>query len=177
MQKNLKIFLTIFFVTSIVLLCTSLVLYTLKENEEEKKIALQKTLDEVIKAKESLEGKSKNLEVASAELKATIKSHEDRISALARSQEEERAKSDDYLAKMKQGEMEIKTLKSRLEEEGLEKEELLKRLNAVNEERLNLKFHLETLLKTKEELEKKAKELAEKEDISLGTIVIKQPPK
>jgi hypothetical protein len=37
-----------------------------------------------------------------------------------------------------------------------------------------MKFQLENLMKTKEELEKKAKEIAEKEGVSLGTVVIKR---
>ena len=43
-------------------------------------------------------------------------------------------------------------------------------------DQVRFKFQLDGLIKTKEELEKRAKDLAEKEGVSLGTIVVNQPP-
>ncbi len=174
MPKNLKVILIISSALSIVLLCTTVSFYILKENEKEKKIAIQKSLDETKAAKQSLENRLKDIEITNAELKTSIKSQEEKISMLSQTIEGEKLANKGYLANIQERDSDIEKLKAKIEEEKAEKEALLNQLEKLNENYLNMKFHLENLIKTKEELEKKAKELAEKEGISLGAIVIKQ---
>ena len=65
-------------------------------------------------------------------------------------------------------------MKMSLENERAEKDSILKKIEKTNEENINLKAQLDNLLKTKEEIDKKAKELIEREGVSLGTIVVDQ---
>ena len=174
MPKYIKTALILLSGAAIILLCSTIALYFVKENEREKKVAVQKTLGESLAAKQNLEERLREIELANAEMKANIASQEEKVGALSRSLEEEKAVSAGNLAKIQEKGAEIEKLKSRLEEERAEKEGLLSRLEKLNEEYLNLKFQLQNLLKTREELEEKAKELVEKEGVSLGTIVIKQ---
>ena len=76
--------------------------------------------------------------------------------------------------KLQEHEDEIRALRSKLENEEAEKESLLKKVEKANEDYLSIKVQLENTLKTKEEMEQKAKELVEKEGVSLGTIVVDQ---
>ncbi len=71
-------------------------------------------------------------------------------------------------------EMEVQSLKMKVDEIRAEKEDVARSLTKLNEDYLNMKFYLENLVKTKDELKARAKELSEKEGISLGTVVVKQ---
>lgn len=161
-------------IIGIILLCATITLFVSKESEKDKRIATQKHLDEVIVAERNLEAKLKDAEIMNVEMKTNIKSQDEKIATLLKSLDEVKTANADLTAKIQEREVEAQNLKSKLEEERIEKEDLLKRHEKLNEDYLNLKFQLENLLKMKEELEKKVKELAEKESVSLGTVVIKQ---
>jgi len=88
--------------------------------------------------------------------------------------EEEKKTNGVNVAKIREEESEIQRLKAKIEEVKAEKQGVMTDLEKLNERHLSMKFQLENLLKTKEELENSAKELAEKEGVSLGTVVIKQ---
>ena len=177
MPKGVKITLALLTLASIILLCTTIIFYLSKENEKEKKVFLQKSLDETVSAKQDLENRLKEVEIMNAELKAAIKSHEEKMNTLSQDLEKERAANVESSAKIQERESEIERLKLRIEDEKEEKEDLIKRFERLTEDYLNMKFQLDNLLRVKEELEKKARELAEREDVSLGKIVIKQPVK
>lgn len=161
-------------ITAVILLYAAIVLYVMKENERGKVTALQKRVEEVTVVKDLLEVKMKEVEIANAELKTAIKSDEEKITALTKTFDDEQAAHGRDVARLQQNEAELKSVKAKLDEERTERDDLAKRLERLNEEYLNLKFQLENLLKTKEEMERKAKEMADKEGVSLGTIVIKR---
>ncbi|MFA5146419.1 MAG: hypothetical protein WC515_03450 [Candidatus Omnitrophota bacterium] len=174
MNRDIKLLVIFLSVTSVILLYTTIVLFVLKENERDRKVMLQKRFDEVSMAKAEVESALKELEMANIEMKTNIKAQDEKIGILAQNLEEAKKALARALIKTDEREFEIQNLKRKLEEERAEKEDLLKRLEKVNEDYMNMKFQLDNLLRTKEELEKRAREITEKEGVSLGTIVIKQ---
>lgn len=175
MNKNGAFSSTIPFIAILLLLFTTVFLYIMKENERDKRIGLQRQVDELIMKEQGFEAKLKETEIANAQMAASIKFQEEKINMLAKSLEDEKEERGKNLAKIHGKEIEIQNLKAKIEEIKTEKEGALRSLEKLNEEYLNMKFYMENLIKTKEELEKKAKDLAEKEGVSLGTVVIKQP--
>jgi chromosome segregation ATPase len=174
MNKDVKVMLIFLTIASIVLLYTTIVLFVLKESEHDRRISLQKRLDEILQTKQDLESRLKDLEIASAETKASLKAKEDTLNGLAKQLDDEKTQNARSQAKIQEQGSEIERLKADLEEEAVEKESLLKRLEQLNEDYLNLKFQLENLSRAKGETEKDAKKPFDKESISLGTVVIKR---
>lgn len=174
-SKDNAFFSTIPFIAIILLLFATVFLYIMKENERDKRIGLQRQIDELIMKEQGFEAKLKETEIANAQMAASIKFQEEKISMLVKSLEDEKEARSKNLANIHGKEIETQNLKAKIEDIKAEKEVALKSLEKLNEEYLNMKFYMENLIKTKEELEKKAKNLAEKEGVSLGTVVIKQP--
>ena len=156
------------------LLFATVSLYMVKESEKDKRINLQKQVEELLSKEQDLDAKIKDMELANAQMAANTKFQEEKISMISKYLEDERAANSKNLAKMQEKEFEIQSLKAKIEEAKTDKESAASNLEKLNENYLNMKFQLENLLKTKEELEKKAKDVAEKEGISLGTVVIKR---
>ena len=148
-----------------ILLCVVVTLFVMKEAEKDRRINTQKKLDETVAIEKELERTLHGLEIANADLKGTIRLQEEKINVIA-----ERLNVSE--AGIKEKDAELGTLRARMEDAIREKEELSKRLDKSFEDYLSIKFQLENLVKTREELEKRAKDIAEKEGISLGTIVI-----
>jgi chromosome segregation ATPase len=174
MNKDGKVFLIFLSITTVILLYSTIILFVIKESEKDKKMVLQKRLDEITVLKQDLESKVREIELANAEMKASLKIQEEKANMLSQRLDDEKSASGKYASQVQQREIEIQSLKSRLSEEKSEKDSLLGRIEKMNEEYLRLKFQLENMLKTKEEMDKRASELAEKEGVSLGTIVINQ---
>ena len=174
MNKDGAFLSTIPYIAIILLLFTTVFLYIMKENERDKRSGLQRQVDELMIKGQGFEAKLKETEIANAQMAVSIKFQEEKISMLAKSLEDEKDARSKNLAKIQGKEIETQNLKAKIEEVKAEKEGVLKSLEKLNEEYLNMKFYMENLIKTKEELEKKAKDLAEKEGVSLGTVVIKQ---
>lgn len=175
MNKDGAFLRTIPFIAIILLLFAAVFLYIMKENERDKRVGLQRQVDELMMKEQAFEAKLKETEIANAQMAASIKFQEEKINMLAKSLEDEKEERGKNLAKIQGKEIETQNLKAKIEEVKAEKEGALKSLEKLNEEYLNMKFYMENLIKTKEELEKKAKDLAEREGVSLGTVVIKQP--
>lgn len=174
MNREEKAFLIASFVVIALLLFTVGMLYMIKESERDKRINLQRQLDSLTVEKQGLESKLKEMEIASAQAESTIKFQEEKIGMLSKSLDEEKGSNGKNLTKLQEREFEIKSLKTKIEEVKADKQAALKDLEKLYEHHLKLEVELENLTKTKEDLEKKAKEIAEKEGVSLGTVVIKQ---
>lgn len=174
MDKDSNVFLTASFIVIIMLLFAVGSMYMIKESEKDKRINLQKQVDSLLIEKQNLEIKLKDAEVANIQISSNIRLQEEKINALAKELEGQKTINDKNAAKLREKEMETQNLKDRIEEVRGERLDALKTLDRLNEAYLNLKFQLENLMKTKEELEDKAKEIAEKEGVSLGTVVIKR---
>jgi len=174
MSKEGKILSAISLVIIVLLLLTSMFLYITKESEVDKKMALQKQVEELTAKEQVSEAKLKEMEIVNAQMGASIKFQEEKINTLTRELESEKEVRGKNLASIQAKEAEAENLKAKVEEIKAEKEDIVKNLEKLNEEYLNMKFHLENLIKTKEEMEAKAKELSEKEGISLGTVIVRQ---
>ena len=177
MNKDDRIFLIVSFVVIILLLFLAVYLYMMKENEKDKRMSLQKQFDVLTVEKQNLEARLKDADVANVQATSNIKFQEEKIDMLSKGLEEEKAANNKNIAKIQEKEFEIQNLKAKVDEVRGEKLESLRTLSRLNEEYMNLIFQLENLVKTKEELEKKAKEVAEQEGVSLGTVIIKRPDK
>ena len=177
MNKDDRIFLIVSFVVIILLLFLAVYLYMMKENEKDKRMSLQKQFDVLTVEKQNLEARLKDADVANVQATSNIKFQEEKIDMLSKGLEEEKAANNKNIAKIQEKEFEIQNLKAKVDEVRGEKLESLRTLSRLNEAYMNLKFQLENLVKTKEELEKKAKEVAEQEGVSLGTVIIKRPDK
>lgn len=175
MNKDDKTFLTVSFMIIILLLFAAGSLYMMKENEKDKRINLQRQVDTLTIEKQNLEVRLKESEVANTQAASAIKFQEEKIGMLSKNLEDEKTAADKNITRLQEKEFEIQNLKARIEEARAEKQEAQRNTEKLNEDYLNIKFQLENLIKTKEELEKKAKELADKEGVSLGTVVIKRP--
>jgi len=174
MNNNDRIFSILLLIAVIILLFAVNSLYMMKESEKDKRINLQKQFDGLTIEKQNIESKLKDAEIAYAQASSTVKVQEEKISALLKDLDEEKKTSGVNIAKIQEKESEIQRLKSKIEDVKAEKQSAILDLEKLNERHLSMKFQLENLLKTKEELENSAKELAEKEGVSLGTVVIKQ---
>ena len=162
------------FITIILLLFTTIFLYIAKENEKDKRIGLQKQVEELTIKGQNFDAKLKETEIANAQMAASIKFQEEKINMLAKGLEDEKAANSKNIAKIQEMEFEIQSLKAKTEEIKAEKRGIARDLEKLYEHHLNMEFQLENLTKTKEELENRAREVAEKEGVSLGTVVIKQ---
>jgi chromosome segregation ATPase len=169
-----KVLSVISFVTIMLLLFTTIFLYITKESEKDKRVSLQKQVDELTIKGQNIESKLKEAEIASAQMSASIKFQEDKINMLTRALEDEKAVGVKNVAKIQEREFEMQALKAKMEEMKTDKRGIAKEMEKLYEHHMSLEFQMENLLKTKEELEEKAKELTEKEGVSLGTVVIKQ---
>ena len=174
MIKESKILSAISLITIILLLFASIFLYIAKENEKDKGAVLQKQIEELVIKGQNHEAKLKETEIANAQMAASVKFQEEKINMLAKGLEDEKAANSKNLAKIQEKEFEIQNLKVKIEEIKAEKYGIAKDLEKLYEHHLNMEFQLENLLKTKEELERKAKDLVEKEGVSLGTVIVKQ---
>ena len=174
MIKEGKALSAISFLTIILLLFTTIFLYITKESERDKRIGLQKQVEELTIKGQSFEAKLKETEIANAQMAASVKFQEEKMNMLARGLEDEKAANSKSIAKIQEKEFEIQNLKAKIEEIKADKRGIARDLEKLYEHHLNMEFQLENLVKTKEELEKKAREISEKEGVSLGTVVIKQ---
>ena len=174
MIKEGKVLSAISFITIILLLFTAIFLYITKESERDKRMGLQKQVEELTIKGQSFEAKLKETEIANAQMAASVKFQEEKMNMLARGLEDEKAANSKSIAKIQEKEFEIQNLKAKIEEIKADKRGIARDLEKLYEHHLNMEFQLENLVKTKEELEKKAREISEKEGVSLGTVVIKQ---
>ena len=174
MNKDDKIFLIASIAVIILLLFVVVSLYMIKENEKEKRTNLQRQVDTLTIEKQNLETKIKELELTGVQTASSIRFQEEKISSLTKALEDEKAAVAQNLTALQGKEFEIQGLKTRIEEMKEEKLYIQKNAEKLNEDYLNMKFQLENLIKTKEELRKKAREIAAKEGVSLGTVVIKR---
>jgi len=174
MIKEGKVLSAISFITIILLLFTAIFLYITKESERDKRMGLQKQVEELTIKGQSFEAKLKETEIANAQMAASVKFQEEKMNMLARGLEDEKAANSKSIAKIQEKEFEIQNLKAKIEEIKADKRGIARDLEKLYEHHLNMEFQLENLVKTKEELEKKAMEISEKEGVSLGTVVIKQ---
>ena len=174
MNKDDKIFLIASFMVIILLLFAVVSLYMAKENEKEKRTNLQRQVDGLSIEKQNLEAKVRDLELTGIQTASSIRFQEEKISALAKDLEDEKAVVAKNITALQAKEFEIQSLKTRIEEIKAEKLDMQKNAEKLNEDYLNIRFQLENLIKTKKELEKKARAIAEKEGVSLGTVVIKR---
>ncbi len=174
MGKDSRVYLIFLAIAYLLLFYSSVSLFVMKEGERDKRITLQKRFDDISVTKQELETKLKEIESANAEIKANVKFQEDKISMLTQRLEEEKSQNARSTAKFQEKEIQIQNLKVRIDEEKAEKAGMIKQLEKLNGDYLAMKVQLEYMMKSKEEVEKKAKEMAEKEDVSLGTIVITQ---
>lgn len=176
-MREIKNPLIILAVISGILFCSVLLLYNMKETEKEKRLNVQRNLDEVITAKKEIETKLQDTEVENSGIKAMLKQAEEKVIVLSTDLDNEKASVATAAAVLKEKDAEITTLKTKLTESNAEREKLLEDMQRLNEEQIRLKFYLENIMKTKEEMEKKAQEIADKQGVSLGTIVINQKAK
>lgn len=174
MNKDDKIFLIASFMVIILLLFAVVSLYMAKENEKEKRTNLQRQVDGLSIEKQNFEAKIRDLELTGIQTASSIRFQEEKISALAKDLEDEKAVVAKNITALQAKEFEIQSLKTRIEEMKAEKLDMQKNAEKLNEDYLNIRFQLENLIKTKKELEKKARAIAEKEGVSLGTVVIKR---
>jgi len=174
MNKDDKIFLIASFMVIILLLFAVVSLYMAKESEKEKRTNLQRQVDGLSVEKQNLEAKVRDLELTGIQTASSIRFQEEKISALAKDLEDEKAVVAKNITALQAKEFEIQSLKTRIEEMKAEKLDMQKNAEKLNEDYLNIRFQLENLIKTKKELEKKARAIAEKEGVSLGTVVIKR---
>ena len=174
MNKDDKIFLIASFMVIILLLFAVVSLYMAKENEKEKRANLQRQVDGLSIEKQNLEVKVRDLELTGIQTASSIRFQEEKISALTKDLEDEKAVVAKNITALQAKEFEIQSLKTRIEEMKAEKLDMQKNAEKLNEDYLNIRFQLENLIKTKKELEKKARAIAEKEGVSLGTVVIKR---
>jgi len=177
MFKGAKILLISLSVICVILLGSTAVLYSMKEGEKTQKLSFQKRLGEVTSVKEDLEKKFKDAETVNAEMGNNIKSLKERMGMLSQQLGEEKTAHTKTTIRLRKKESDLQGLNSKIEITNIEKENLLKELGRLNNDYSSMKFMAENLTKTKEVLENKIKELSEKENVSLGTIVIKQPAK
>lgn len=161
-------------VVIILLLFAVIFLYVTKESERDKRIGLERQIEELTMKGQNFEAKLKETEIANAQMAASIKFQEEKINMLAKGLEDAKEVNSKNAAKIQEKEFEIQSLKAKMEEIKTEKRGIAKDLEKLYEHHLNLEFQLENLIKTKEELEKRASELVEKEGISLGTVIVKQ---
>ncbi len=174
MIKEGKILSAISFITIILLLFTIIFLYVTKANERDKGVGLQKQVEELTIKGQNFEARLKETEIANAQMASSIKFQEEKINILAKELEDEKAANGKSIAKIQEKESEIQNLKARIEEAKAEKRGIARDLEKLYDHHLKMEFQLENVLKTKEELENRAREVAEKEGVSLGTVVIKQ---
>lgn len=159
----------------VLLLFSTILLYSMKESEKDKRISLQKRVDELVIKEETLSAKLKEVQMSNAEMSANIKFQDEKISMLTKDLEDEKESGGKAAAKIQEKELEVQNLKSKIEEVRADKLAIQKMLDKLNEDYLSMKFNLENVIKTKDELEARAKELSEKEGVSLGTVIIKRP--
>jgi chromosome segregation ATPase len=164
-------------VVAAMLLVSTVMLYIAKEAEKTEKANAQRRLSEALEARKTIEAKLREIENEAAGAKSSLKAQEEKIAALSKDLEEQKSASAKYAAAIKEKEAEIDCLKIRLAEAKAERDKLVGDLQRLNDEHVQLKFYFENIMKSKEEIDKKAKEIAEKQGISLGTIVIKQNSK
>ncbi|MDO8535934.1 MAG: hypothetical protein Q7S30_02870 [Candidatus Omnitrophota bacterium] len=169
-----KVLSAISFIIIVLLLFTTIFLYITKESEKDKRISLQRQVEELTIKGKNFEDKLKETEITNAQMAASIKFQEEKINMLVKGLEDEKEARARSIASMQAKEIEAANLKAKIDEVKAQKEDVMRSLEKLNEEYLNMKFHLENLIKTKEELEVKAKELSEKEGVSLGTVIVKQ---
>ena len=159
-------------VVCFILLYSTIAFYTMEETEKGKKNTLQKRFDEVTIVRQDLEAKLKDIETMNTELKTRLRAQEDTISTMTQRIETQKKENLQNIFKLQARGNDVRGMKAKLENERIEKDSLLKKIEKANEDIMNLKAQLENTIKTKEEADKDAKELIEKEGVSLGTIVV-----
>ena len=174
MQKNINLSFILLSVLAAMLLVSLALLYNQKEAEQKMRANTERRLEEALVAKKALEAKLREAESENASIRNSLKAGEEKFAALSRSLEEEKASVAKTASGAQEKEAQIALLKARLAESDKERERLLRDLERLNNEHLQLKFYFENMMKTKEEMDKKAKEIAEKQGVSLGTIVVQQ---
>lgn len=172
MVKDNKLVVIALSIICFILLYATIAFYVMEEGEKSKKNVLQARLNEMIIVKQDLETKLKDAEMVTVELKTRLSSQENTIASMTQHLEELKAENNRNIITIRDRDDEIRSVKAKLEDEKTEKDSILKKLEKMNEDYLAAKFQLEGLLKTREEMDRKAKELLEKEGVSLGTIVV-----
>jgi chromosome segregation ATPase len=162
---------------AIMLLVSTVALYNTKESEKKSRMDAQYMLDETRKAKQALELRLRDMEAESAAVKASLKDADEKIAVLSKYLEDEQALAGPKAAEIKERDAEILRLQARLEYIEAERSKLAGDIEKLNYEYMRLEFYFKNIMQAKEELDKKAKELAEREGVSLGTIVVKQGSK
>ncbi len=177
MDRWERIPLIIFLILTMVLLYFNVNLFFSKERERSQRVSIEKRLDEVTAAKDEIETRLKETEAVNMEIRATLKAQEENMNFMTQRLNEEKASAAQALTVLREKDIEVERLRTKFEDGKELNEELLQRLEKLTEDYIDMKFQLEILRSSKEELEKKAQELAAKQDISLGTVVVEQPAK
>ena len=161
-------------VVCFILLYSTVAFYVMVEGEKAKRHVLQKKFDEVTIAKQDLESKLKESEALTVELRTRLKTQEETITLATQRLDEMTGTNNRNLFKLQARENEIRSMRARISGAVAEKDVLTARLAKASEDYINLRSQIENSSKTKEEIDRKAKETAEREGVSLGTIAMNQ---
>ena len=161
-------------VVCFILLYSTVAFYVMVEGEKAKRHVLQKNLDEATSANQELESKLKESAALAVELKTRLKTQEETITLTTQHLDEATNANNRSLLKLQARESEIRSMEAKITAAAAEKADLTAKLAKASEDYLALKTQIENSSRTKEDMEKTAKETAEREGVSLGTIVVDQ---
>lgn len=173
MEKNLNFILTVLLIASTIFLSSAVALYFMRQAEIEKRVVLEKKLEEINKEKTKL---GKDLEEAMAiknDLEVKLSAIQEKAKSLEGQLGEERSSREAIYSQLENEKRESKKLVDNIMELKEEKEQVSLNLANIKSECELLKMQLYSVQQAKEVLENKLKEVLAKSEVELEKIVVK----
>lgn len=173
MVKSLKLGIVSLVIVSGLSICLAIVLFIAKEQEEEKRLLLERNLEKALETKVAIE---KELEITTA-AKVNLESETADLKSKAESLAQEAGKTkkqyESALNELRRKTEELLALKAEFESEKAKSEELNQKLAAIEKARDEIQAQLNELKGAKADLEKETEELAGEEGVKLERIIVK----
>lgn len=172
-NSNLKIITGALLVLSVIFLTSSVALFFMKQAEVEKRIALEKRVEELNKEKTRLSKELDDATLVKKDLEIKLGNVEEKAKLIEGQLSDEKRAKESAFSQLETEKRESKRLLEELMKVKDEKEKISLNLANIENESNTLKTQLSSIQQAKEILERKLKELLAKNEVELEKIVVK----
>lgn len=172
MNKNLKIGIVLLLVASVLFLCSTVAFFIMKESEKEKRIYLEKDLEELMIAKDAIASDLEEIKITKNKLEIQLSSAKEEAERVARDLAREKEAKGLIESQLDQEKRRSDELMADVMKEKEERLSLVHRLSGAEEAYRDLKGQFDIMVEAKETLEHKLKDMMAKRGVELQRIEV-----
>ncbi|MDD5449996.1 MAG: hypothetical protein PHO42_05300 [Candidatus Omnitrophica bacterium] len=173
MEKNLKSFSGVLLTASTLFLITTVSLFFMRQAEIEKRVSVEKRLDDLTKEKVKLANALEETIVIKNDLEVKLGGLEERAKSLEGQLDEEKRSRETVYSQLENEKRESRRIADDLIKVQGEKDQISQTLTGIRNECESLKAQLSSVQQAKEVLESKLKDILSKKEVELEKIVVR----